>query len=72
MYFMTHWSTILFLISLFSLGNCVRWYMQPNSHKCLREELRQNVLVKGVYEVIPADGQQIDYVVCLFFILVFT
>lgn len=37
--------------------------MQPNSRKCLREELRENILVKGVYEVTPVDNQQVDYVV---------
>jgi len=37
--------------------------MQPNSHKCLREDLRENVLVKGVYEVVSIEGQQIDYVI---------
>lgn len=40
--------------------------MQPNSRKCLREELRENVLVKGEYEVTPVDNQQVDYVVSIF------
>jgi len=39
--------------------------MQPNSRKCLREELRENVLVKGVYEVTEVDNQQVDYVVSI-------
>lgn len=39
--------------------------MQPNSRKCLREELRENILVKGVYEVSQVDNQQVDYVVSI-------
>lgn len=39
--------------------------MQPNSRKCLREELRENVLVKGEYEVTQIDNQQVDYVVSI-------
>ncbi|XP_022172035.1 transmembrane emp24 domain-containing protein bai-like isoform X1 [Myzus persicae] len=50
-------------LSLLSIGSCIRWHMQPNSRKCLREELRENILVKGVYEVTPVDNQQVDYVV---------
>lgn len=35
----------------------------PNGQKCLREEIRQNVLIVGDYEVSHAPGQKIDYVV---------
>ncbi|XP_050423964.1 transmembrane emp24 domain-containing protein bai-like [Adelges cooleyi] len=41
----------------------ISWYMQPNTQKCLREELRQNVLVKGDYDVRPIEGQHMDYIV---------
>lgn len=37
--------------------------MPPNSQKCLREDLRQDILVKGVYQVDPIDGLQVDYTV---------
>jgi len=40
--------------------------MQPNSRKCFAEELRENVLVKGEYEVTQVDNQQVDYVVSIF------
>lgn len=59
----TRLSIIVVALTLMSVANCLRWHMQPNSQKCLREELRENVLVKGVYEVLPVEGQQIDYVV---------
>lgn len=40
--------------------------MYPNNQKCLREEITRNILVNGVYEVAPVEGQQIDYVVSIF------
>lgn len=40
--------------------------MQPNSYKCLREEIRANEVVAGAYEVTPVEGQQINYVVSIF------
>jgi len=53
-------------VSILSIVHCIRWNMQPNSRKCLREELRENVLVKGEYEVTQVDNQQVDYVVSIF------
>jgi len=53
-------------LSILSIGNCIRWNMQPNSRKCFAEELRENVLVKGEYEVTQVDNQQVDYVVSIF------
>lgn len=50
-------------LSILSIGNCIRWNMQPNSRKCFAEELRENVLVKGEYEVTQVDNQQVDYVI---------
>uniref|UniRef100_A0A2S2PHT4 Transmembrane emp24 domain-containing protein bai n=1 Tax=Schizaphis graminum TaxID=13262 RepID=A0A2S2PHT4_SCHGA len=54
---------LMIYLSLLSIGSCIRWHMQPNSRKCLREELRENVLVKGVYEVSQVNNQQVDYVI---------
>lgn len=57
----------LYIISvIFSLVvtcNCIMWHMEPNTQKCLREELQHNVPVTGEYEVSEAPGQRIDYVV---------
>ncbi|VVC34573.1 Hypothetical protein CINCED_3A016252 [Cinara cedri] len=63
MQFINHLTIVLVLFFLFSAGSCIRWHMQPNSFKCFREELRQNVLVKGVYVVNTVNGQTIDYVI---------
>lgn len=41
----------------------IMWKLQPNSQKCLKEELQSNVLVTGDYEVQDAPGQKVDYVV---------
>jgi len=39
------------------------WNLQPNTQKCLKEELQQNVPVIGDFEVSEAPGQKIDYIV---------
>jgi len=41
----------------------IMWYLEPNTQKCLREELQSNVLVTGDYEVSEAPGQRVDYTV---------
>lgn len=48
--------------------NCIMWTLQPNTQKCLKEELLQNVPVTGEFEVSEALGQKIDYVVSFQFI----
>jgi len=39
------------------------WTLQPNTQKCLKEELQGNVPVVGEFEVSEAMGQKVDYVV---------
>ncbi|XP_050438396.1 transmembrane emp24 domain-containing protein bai-like [Adelges cooleyi] len=56
-------SFVVLVLAIISSGNCIRWHMQPNTQKCLKEELRQHILVKGEYEVVPVEGQHIDYIV---------
>ncbi|XP_018335761.1 transmembrane emp24 domain-containing protein bai [Agrilus planipennis] len=51
------------LLNLLSFVNCIMWTQEPNSQKCLKEELHQNVLVLGEFEVSEAPGQKVDYVV---------
>lgn len=60
-----HFSVLIVTLCLFSFGNCIKWHMQPNSYKCLREEIRANDVVAGVYEVTTVEGQQINYVVSI-------
>lgn len=46
----------------------IMFHAVPNGQKCLREEIRQNVLIVGEYEVSHAPGQKIDYVVCILYL----
>lgn len=57
------YSCALFLTYLVAV-NCIMWNLEPNTQKCLKEELQQNVPVIGEFEVSEAPGQTIDYVVC--------
>jgi len=42
----------------------IKFYLEPNSHKCLKEEVNANVLVTGEYELTgEAMGQKTNYVV---------
>ncbi|XP_024881429.1 transmembrane emp24 domain-containing protein bai isoform X1 [Temnothorax curvispinosus] len=41
----------------------IMFYLEPNSHKCLKEEVHANVLVTGEYEVSEAMGQKTNYVI---------
>lgn len=56
-------SLSLILILTISFVMPIRWYMPANTQKCLREELRQNVLVKGDYEIVSIENQVMDYIV---------
>ncbi|XP_076030087.1 transmembrane emp24 domain-containing protein bai [Oratosquilla oratoria] len=38
----------------------VMFHLQPNTQKCLREEIHKDVLVSGEYEIQDAPGQKID------------
>lgn len=37
--------------------------LEPNTQKCLRDEMQAHQLVLGEYEITDAPGQKIDYVV---------
>ncbi|XP_014473184.1 PREDICTED: transmembrane emp24 domain-containing protein bai isoform X3 [Dinoponera quadriceps] len=50
-------------ISLIVQAQGIMFYLEPNSHKCLKEEVHANVLVTGEYEVSEALGQKTDYVI---------
>ncbi|XP_028136722.1 transmembrane emp24 domain-containing protein bai [Diabrotica virgifera virgifera] len=53
----------LVFISLIVCTNCIMWNLKPNSRKCLREELQQNIPVVGEFDVSEAPGQTVNYVV---------
>lgn len=46
--------------------HCIMFHLEPNSHRCLKEEVQANVLVTGEYEVSEAMGQKTNYVVSTF------
>lgn len=50
------------LISLaMTLVNSIRFDLQPNSRKCLKEEMRKNLLAVGEYEVSSLPGTSVDF-----------
>lgn len=54
------------LIALFCATvkvDCIMWNLEPNTQKCLKEELQKNVLVTGEFDVSEAPGQKVDYIV---------
>ncbi|KAJ8964877.1 hypothetical protein NQ314_004559 [Rhamnusium bicolor] len=56
------YSCVLFLTYLVTV-NCIMWNLEPNTQKCLKEELHQNVPVIGEFDVTEAAGQTVNYVV---------
>lgn len=53
-------------VALFvSCAHGIRFNLDPNSQKCLRDEMQAHQLVLGDYEISEAPGQTIDYVVSL-------
>lgn len=54
----------LLCVALFvSCVQGIRFNLDPNSQKCLRDEMQAHQLVLGDYEISEAPGQTIDYVV---------
>lgn len=52
-----------FLTVFVSVSESIMFHLPPGGQKCLREELRQNVLISGEYDVSEAPGQRVNYVV---------
>lgn len=57
------WYNILLIFILTINVHGIMWNLEPNTQKCLKEELQQNIAVIGEFEVSEAPGQKIDYVV---------
>jgi len=58
------WRVVIFsIICLLESVRGIRFTLQPNTQKCLRDEMNANMLVVGEYEVSAAPHQIIDYVV---------
>jgi len=46
-----------------SLTAAIMFNLEPNTQKCLRDEMQAHQLVLGEYETTDAPGQKIDYVI---------
>ena len=52
--------TLALLISVLLVSvDSVMFHLEANARKCLAEEIRQNILVTGEFEVSEAPGQQV-------------
>lgn len=54
---------IFAIIYLLQPVQCIMFHLNPMQRKCLREELKQNVLITGDYEVTEHAGQHVKFVV---------
>uniref|UniRef100_A0A224XKH7 Putative emp24/gp25l/p24 family of membrane trafficking n=1 Tax=Panstrongylus lignarius TaxID=156445 RepID=A0A224XKH7_9HEMI len=54
--------TFLVIICILEV-NSIMFHLNPNSQKCLKEELRKEELILGEFEVSSVPGQKVDYVV---------
>ncbi|KAK3882714.1 hypothetical protein Pcinc_012920 [Petrolisthes cinctipes] len=51
---------IMVISGLVVVADCTMFHLQPNTQKCLREEIHKNVLVSGEYDIQEAPGQKVD------------
>lgn len=47
----------------FSYVESIMFQLHPNTQKCLREELKKDVVIVGTFEITHVPGQKVDYVV---------
>lgn len=56
---------LMFIICLMPLSiQCLRFHLQPNTKRCLKEEMRKDVLVTGDYQLSDSPGVRTDLLVC--------
>lgn len=66
-----------FLVNVLLIGlvccfaDAIMFNLPPNTQKCLRDDMQAHQLILGEYEIVDAPGQNIDYVVCKYFLLPF-
>lgn len=46
------------------VAHSLRFHLQPNTKRCLKEEMRKDVLVTGEYELSDSPGIRTDLLVC--------
>lgn len=56
---------LLVLATLLAYAHCIRFYLDPNAMKCLKEEVQADVLVAGEYEVSETPSVKTEYIVSL-------
>ncbi|XP_038105079.1 transmembrane emp24 domain-containing protein bai isoform X1 [Culex quinquefasciatus] len=49
--------------ALFQTAQAIMFGLEPNTQKCLKDDMQGNQIVAGEYEVTGAPGQKINYVV---------
>ena len=49
------------LVAAMDAAEGIRFDLQPNSRKCLKEEMRKNLLAVGEYEVSSLPGTNVDF-----------
>ena len=57
---------VLFIIMAIycPFGHSIRFLLQPNTKRCLKEEMRKDVLVTGNYSLSDSPGVRTDLIVC--------
>ncbi|QQP32522.1 Transmembrane emp24 domain-containing protein 10, partial [Caligus rogercresseyi] len=55
--------SLLLLLALGQSATGLMFHLEPNSKKCLKEEINKDVLVSGEYEVTEIPGQVVDLIV---------
>lgn len=54
---------IFVLATVVAYVHGIRFYLEPSSLKCLKEEVQANVLVAGEYEVSVTPAVKTEYIV---------
>jgi len=57
---MNSWLVACLMALCLHLNEAIMFSLQPNTVKCLREEIHKNILVYVDYNVIQAVGQKVD------------
>lgn len=56
-------SVLFIFVTLLAYSHCIRFYLEPNSLKCLKGDVQADVLVVGEYEVFPMPDIKTEYIV---------
>uniref|UniRef100_U5EYG5 Putative emp24/gp25l/p24 family of membrane trafficking n=1 Tax=Corethrella appendiculata TaxID=1370023 RepID=U5EYG5_9DIPT len=54
---------ILVIVLYISRVECIMFHLEPNTQKCLRDEMQANQLIAGDYEITHIPGQRVDYII---------